>query len=104
MIFSIKFQQPQHFLDHYVLIEVCRLLAEVEKNCKAQKDSCYTFHMEVEHYRYKFIWDALDLKVEFNTLNLSFYALCPNFDSQDFASKYFEIHSSFSHVPHIEDY
>ena len=37
-------------------------------------------------------------------MNLSSYAPHSNFDRQYFSLKYFEMHSSFSHVPQIEDY
>jgi hypothetical protein len=40
---------PHHCLDHFVLIEICRQLAEVEKNCKTRKGFGYTFPIELEH-------------------------------------------------------
>lgn len=95
---------PRHCLDHFVLIEICRQLAEVDKNYKTQKGFGYTFLVELGHYKYKTIQDDLKLKTEIKSMDLLTYSARPNFDSQEFSLRYSELGSSTLHVPHLEDF
>ena len=60
--------------------------------------------MELKHYKWKFIQDALSLKAEVKFVNLSTYSTQPNFDIQEFSLRYFDLCSSPLHVPPLEDF
>lgn len=71
---------PLYCVDLMVLIEVCRQLGEVKKNCKERKGSGYNFPIELGHYKCKTIRDSLKLKIEIKSLNLLTYSPRKNFD------------------------
>lgn len=68
------FKLPKYALDSYVLLEVCRQLAHVDKKLGMKSESEAIFPVELGYYSCKTISDALNLELELKKMNLQPYA------------------------------
>lgn len=89
-------------LDSYVLIEVCRQLAYIDK--KSGGKSKVIFTVNLGHYSCASVSDALNLQLEFKRFKLQPYVVRYKFDSQTFARENLEVDNDFRHEPQLEDY
>lgn len=95
---------PQYCLDRYILIEIRRQIAEVDKNCKTRKGYGYVFPIDLGHYKCRSIQYALGMQAKLKTMNLPTYFIHSQFDSKGFAQSRFDLHPTFIHKPQIEDF
>lgn len=91
-------------LDHFVLIELCRQLAHIDKKTLARQDAGINFPVELGQYICHSVLDALNLEVDLKKLNLQHYVARPNFDRKGYAQAHLSLKENFPHVSQIEDF
>jgi len=95
---------PRYVFDHFVLIEVCRQLAHVDKKFSTKKGSCISFPIELGHYSCQSKSDALNLKVNLKKFNFQFFTARSQFDNKGFVRDNLDFGTGLSHTPKLEDY
>lgn len=64
------FKLPRYAFDSYVLIEVSRQLAYIDKRLGAKGDFGVVFPIELGYYSCQSVSDALNLELDFKRMNL----------------------------------
>lgn len=98
------FKLPRYTLDSYVLLEVCRQLAHVDKKLGMKSESGAIFPIGLGYYSCKTTSDALNLQVQLKKMKLQPYVARQGFDSKGYAIKHLNVDVNFSHIPQLEDY
>lgn len=98
------FKLPRYAFDSYILIEVCRQLAHIDKKLGTKSKSGVAFPIELGYYSCKFVYDALNLELEFKKLNLQPYIAWHKFYSRGCVVEHLNVDVNFFHEPQLEDY
>lgn len=98
------FKLPRYAFDSYVLIEVSRQLAYIDKRLGAKGESRVVFPIELGYYSCKSVSDTLNLELELKRMNLQQYVARRKFDSKGYARDNLNVDSHFFHEPQIENY
>lgn len=92
------FRLPKYALDSYVLLEVSRHLAHVDKRFGMKSESEAIFPVELGHYSCQTVSDALNLELELKKMNLPPYVAWQGFNNKEYAVKHLNVDVNFSHI------
>lgn len=98
------FRLPRYVSDSCILIEVSRQLAYMAKDYGKDSDTRRIFPIDLGHYSYKSVSNALNLELEFKKFHLKSFVKRDNFDSRCFIPQYVKKGVSDQHVSQLEDY
>lgn len=99
-----QFKLPRYAFDSYILIEVSRQLAHIDKKLGTKGNSGVVFPIELGYYSCKSVSNALNLELEFKKMNLQHYIVRWKFDSRGYVVENLNMDDHFFHEPQLEDY
>lgn len=98
------FKLPRYAFDSYVLIEVSRQLAQIDKKLGKKGESRFIFPIELGYYSCKSVSDDLNLELEFKKMNLQPYVARKKVDNRGYVVENLNVDDHFFLEPQLEDY